>query len=262
MRTIVLSLLATVGVYAMQEIECDIVSIHRAMIHGQEVYTTHSGLVNSNNWSGYVAAENLTNPVNGSVDYAAGYWIVPTLLSTKDDTYSAIWVGIDGFTNGTVEQIGTSHNWINGAQQNYAWFEMYPSGAFMIGGFPVNVGDAISVRVGYQGHGVFKLVITNWTQDVSYTVPSFYTVNTAALRSSAEWILEAPFSSSTLPLADFNTVTFNYCSAVINKIHGTINNDGWQNDEMVMEDNPSYVKAVPTELQKDGTSFKVNWENE
>src|SRR5437762_3371450 len=82
----------------------------------------------STNWCGYVAEKNFSTPTKNSVSAVSGSWIVPKLVSTPSNSYCAIWVGIDGYSSPTVEQIGTSHNWINGAQQNYTWFEMYPNG--------------------------------------------------------------------------------------------------------------------------------------
>jgi hypothetical protein len=136
--------------------------------------------------------------------------------------------------NGTVEQIGTSHNCNDDVQQNSAWFEMYPNGAYEITGFPVDNGDVISARIGYKGDNTFKMVLLNHTQGISTTVPSSYTVSTTALRSSAEWIVEAPYSTSILPLSDFQLVTFNNCSAVIDGFSGTISSGNWQSSEITM----------------------------
>ena len=243
------------------EIECSIKPIDRSKIHPTGEYDSSQSA--STNWSGYVASADLTgNNANDTVSYVAGSWVVPTLAATTDDTYCAIWVGIDGWMNGTVEQIGTSHNWSNGAQQNYAWFEMYPQGSYEISGFPVDNGDVVSGRVAYDGDNTFKLVITNFTKGVSTAIPTSYTMSSTALRSSAEWIVEAPFSGSILPLSDFQTVTLNYCSAVINGVHGLINNGAWMNDEITMEKTNGVVEAQPTVLLKEGSCFQVAWKSE
>jgi hypothetical protein len=254
----------------MVEIQCKIKPIARSKIHPhgkrsnlQSPSTSPTTQTTSTNWSGYVAGTDLNGTSgNGTVDYVAGSWVVPTLKATADDTYCAIWVGIDGYNSGSVEQIGTSHDWFNGAQQNYAWFEMYPSGSFEINGFPVNNGDVISARVGYKGDGVFKLVIMNHTQNVSTTIPTAYTTSTSALRSCAEWIVEAPYSGAILPLSDFQTVTLNYCSAVINGVSGLINNGAWMNDEITLADSSGTIQAQPTVLLKDGSCFQVAWKSE
>lgn len=252
----------------MVEIECSLKPIDRSKIHPSGDNVTFQSAASatsqssSTNWSGYVAATDLTGTsANGTVSYVAASWVVPTLAATTDDTYCAVWVGIDGYQSPSVEQIGTSHNWINGAQQNYAWFEMYPNGSYEINGFPVDNGDVISAKVAYKGGNTFKLVISNLTKGVSTAVPSSYTMTTSALRSSAEWVVEAPYSGAILPLSDFKLVTLNNCSAVINGVSGTINNGEWMNDEITMA-GTSGVEAQPTALLKNGSCFQVAWKSE
>lgn len=242
------------------EIECSLKRIDRSKIHPRGDYATAQST--SSNWSGYVAATDFSGTsANGTVSYAAGSWVVPALTATTDTTYCAIWVGIDGYLSPTVEQLGTSHNWVNGAQENYAWFEMYPNGSYEITGFPVDIGDEISVRIGYKGDSNFKLVMFNYTKGVSTVIPSSDTMSSTALRSSAEWIVEAPYAGGILPLSDFKLVTLNNCSAVINGISGTISNGNWMNDEITMEGS-SGVEAQPTALLKSGTCFQVKWVSE
>src|SRR6266404_4358148 len=146
----------------------------------------------SQNWSGYAAATKMAHPATNSVSAVSGSWIVPTLSASSHNTWCSLWVGIDGYSSSTVEQLGTEHDWYNGAQQNYAWFEMYPNFSYEIVGFPVRPGDVMSASVVYQGNGVFILSIANNTAGVHTTIPTSYTKSKTAKRSSAEWILEAP----------------------------------------------------------------------
>ena len=248
----------------VQEIECEMKPIDRSKIHpngDQALFVPAStSQSTSSNWSGYVAATDFTGTSgNDTVSDVAGSWVVPTLVATTDATYCAIWVGIDGYSSQSVEQIGTSHNWSNGAQQNYAWFEMYPGGSYEISGFPVDNGDVISAKVVYQGDNTFKMVISNLTKKMSTTIPVSHTMSSTAARSSAEWIVEAPYSGAILPLSDFKTVTLNYCSAVIDGVKGAINNGKWLNDEITMQ-GQSGLEAQPSSLLKNGTCFHVAWE--
>jgi hypothetical protein len=218
---------------------------------------------NSLNWSGYVAATNLSHPVKGSVSAVIGSWIVPHLSSSSHPTYSSIWVGIDGFSNATVEQIGTEQDWYSGGQHNFAWFEMYPSGLYEIVGFPVNVNDHMAAEVVYEGNGVFSMTIVNYTHNVYTVIPTSYTTSLTAQRSSAEWIVEAPSSSSgVLPLAHFGTAALSSCEAEINGVVGAINNGHWANEPLTMVTQNGIVKAVPSNLGSGGTSFTVSWEHE
>jgi hypothetical protein len=247
------------------EIECTVTPIDREKIH-PKTETTETAIAentskafSSNNWSGYASTSTTGAP--GSVTYAAGSWIVPTIIASTDATFCSIWVGIDGFNSPTVQQIGTAHNWENDAQNNYAWFEMYPLGAYIINGFPVDRGDMMSARVGYKGGDQFKLVIMNHTKGVATTVPMAYTTAANTLRVSAEWVVEAPFSNAILPLSNFGLETFNYCSAYINNQAGSISDNRWVYDTITMG-NSAGVKAKPGNLLKNGNCFQVTWEHE
>jgi hypothetical protein len=216
----------------------------------------------SQNWSGYAALTKLAHPATGSVDAVYGSWICPTLSSASHNTWCSLWVGIDGYSSNTVEQLGTEHDWFNGQQSNYAWFEMYPNYSYEIVGFPANPGNVISASVVYQGNGVFVLSIANLTVGVHTTIPTSYTKSKTAQRSSAEWILEAPYSGSILPLSHFGTALFSNCTATINNIHGAINNSHWQDDVLTMVTPSGVVKAMPSGLTANGQAFSVVWRHE
>lgn len=214
------------------------------------------------NWSGYVAVTSLGNPKKGSVSSVIGSWTVPTLHPTLDNSYSSIWVGIDGYNNGTVEQIGTEHDWVFGiGQENYVWFEMYPRGMYQLIGFPVNNGDVMGAEVSYMSRNTFNLSVINYTQGVYTVIPKRYT-QASAQRSSAEWIVEAPYYLGVLPLANFNTVTFANCEAMINGKVGTIGSKLWMNDPLTMKTTTSAIKAVPSSLTPKGDGFSIAWEHE
>lgn len=220
---------------------------------------------NSSNWCGY-ASYLLRNglPAANVVTSVSGNWVCPTLLSTPDNSYSAFWVGIDGYSSQTVEQIGTAHNWVTGGtgQQNYAWFEMYPGGAYQIVGFPCNPGDVMNGKVTYSGNNVFQLILTNQTRHVYVIIPSSYTKLVGAKRSSAEWIAEAPsLGNSVVPLSNFQTDTFSACSATINGKTGPIASPNWQNASITMV-GPSYIKAFPSALNAGKNGFTVTWRHE
>ena len=223
----------------------------------------------SGNWSGYAVP--LEGKGSDTFSDVEGSWMVPTVTGSQGKvTYSSVWVGLDGYETGTVEQIGTEQDWTGRAQANYVWFEMYPSGAYEITGFPANPGDTISADVHYVGpvsvkarrgkaqtESVFALTIVNTTRGVSYTVPSSYTTVATVARASAEWVVEAPSSRRILPLADFGTVYFGNCTASGLLGTGAINSY-WTPDPLTMID-PSGGVSTPSSLSPDGTAFSVNW---
>lgn len=214
------------------------------------------------NWSGYAAATSLSHPIVHIVNEVYGTWTVPQLSAASHTTYCSIWVGIDGYNSGTVEQIGTGHDWVNGRQQNYAWFEMYPQYPYEIVGFPVNVGDSISGLVQYICANTFLMIIYNNTQRVYTIIPTSYTQSTQALRSSAEWIVEAPYENGVLPLSHFGTVFFSNCIAKFNGVIGPINFHSWANDALNMALSNGTPKAIPTRLSSNGQNFSVTWHHE
>lgn len=214
-----------------------------------------AGTATSTNWAGYAVTG-----AAGSVTDAKGSWIVPTLSCGSSTTYVALWVGIDGYSDSTVEQTGILGQCSNGVASYSAWYEFYPSPSFTISGFTVKPGDVVSADVSYSGR--FTVTLTDGSQ-------SFTTSKNvhSAQRSSAEWIAEAPSSDgSILALANFGTSYFgsdytavpNTNYATINGVTGTIASFGSSVQEITMvssSTNPS--GAQPSALSSDGTSFSV-----
>ncbi len=196
----------------------------------------------------------------GSVTDAKGSWIVPTVTCALGETsYSSFWVGIDGFSSSTVEQTGTDSDCRNGQPTYYAWFEFFPKPAFLISGITVHAGDAISAEVKYAGQNKFVVSITD-----TLTGKSFSTTGTVggAQRSSAEWIAEAPSSGGgILPLANFGTVSFSAGLATVAGAPGAIGSFGSSVQVITMVTSSGAVKALPSALSADGTSFSVTWKS-
>jgi hypothetical protein len=211
----------------------------------------------SSNWAGYAVQTNLQKPQNSAVTDVKGSWTVPSVSCTSTNSYSSFWIGIDGYSSNTVEQIGTDSDCSSGKAVYYAWYEMYPK-------YPVNLkmaispGDLITAEVKFLGSGKFQLTITDIT-----TKSSFSTIekSPSAKRSSAEWIAEAPWSSGVLPLANFGTVSFSNSQATLNGITGTISNSNWKYDAITMTTSSGTVKAQPSSLSSDGSSFSITWKN-
>ncbi len=210
------------------------------------------------NWSGYVAAINLSSPQAGSVTDVKGQWTVPVVAGSSD-AYSSMWVGIDGYADSTVEQIGTEEDISSGSPVYYVWFEMYPKFAYEILSVPISAGDHISAEVNYIGSNNFVLSITDLTTNQSFSITE---KSATAQRSSAEWVMEAPSSSKgVLPLADYGTASFSGSAATINGHTGGINDPAWQNDPMTIVSQSNSVQSTPSATSPDGSSFEVMWED-
>jgi hypothetical protein len=216
----------------------------------------------SSNWGGYASYTSAAEPEIGSVTNVWGNWSVPKLHPSQESRYSVCWVGIDGFFNQTVEQIGTLQQWINGQQQNFAWFSVYPGPTFEIVDFPVNPKDKIRAFVSYVGNDIFEMTIENLTQGVFTVVPNDYTIVADTQRNSAEWIVEAPSLQAILPLAHFSPVNFTQCLASIRGSAQAINGSHGEYSKIIMVTEGSKkaeVKASPSRLFHDGKKFIVKW---
>jgi hypothetical protein len=202
----------------------------------------------SSNWSGYAVTG-----ATDSVSYVAGTWVVPT-VSTKSNGYSSAWVGIDGYNSSTVEQIGTDADVVNGKATYYAWYEMYPSASITITTtndgkpFTVNPGDTITGSVAYVS-GSFVLTITDGSEVFSTTLAA-----AGASRSSAEWVVEAPSSTSgILTLANFGTTTFTNAYATIAGVTGPI--DNWQAYSIKLESRSTVLSSASSLTDSSATSL-------
>ena len=224
--------------------------------------------VYSTNWSGYGAATNLSSPASGAVTAVSGSWVVPTVTgSGRGTTYSAAWVGIDGLSDDTVEQLGTEQDVSRGTAQYSAWWEMYSTGKGQpeqeITGFTVKPGDSITASVKYTGSGNFVLSISDSTRNETFTT----TQNTSSVQSptasqsSAEWIVEAPsVGGGQSSLADFGTITFTNASATIDSVTGPINDSSWQNEAIEMVNSRDSLLDTTSALNSAGTGFTVTYD--
>ena len=160
----------------------------------------------SSNWAGYAATG-----ASGSFTSVSASWTQPTATCSTGSQYAAFWVGLDGYTSKTVEQIGTEADCSGpnpSTPQYYAWYEVYPGAAVNFAN-PVSPGDEFTGTVTAQGNDKFQLVLTDTTQGWTQTISA---TQAGADLSSAEAIAEAPSgtsaNSSPLPLTNFGSVGF------------------------------------------------------
>jgi hypothetical protein len=200
----------------------------------------------SSNWSGYAA-----HGVADSFTSVSASWVQPAGKCTRRSTYSAFWVGLDGYTSSTVEQTGSEVDCIGGSPQYYAWFEMYPANSDNFTN-TVSPGDHFTSSVTATGH-VFTLKITDATRGWSHTIVRSLP---SAKESSAEVIAEAPCCTDAgdiLPLTDFGTVQFSHSEA---------------NGSAIGKSKPTVISMSPmsqgtstdhTSKLSDGEAFSVAW---
>jgi Peptidase A4 family len=219
---------------------------HRVSGHVQKL----KGLtqVQSGNWSGYADTGSGYSTVTGK-------WTEPSASCTSTESLAAFWVGIDGYSSGSVEQDGTLIECYGGTAYYYTWWEMYPTNDIQVVGETLRPGDSISASVVRSGTS-YTLAVT----DSSRSGDSFSTKQSCSCaNSSAEWIAEAPSGSNGVyPLSHFST--FNLSSATVKTTSASGTISSFTDDEITMVDSSGRVEAQPGALNGSGNAFSVTWE--
>jgi hypothetical protein len=205
----------------------------------------------STNWSGY----DVTG-TSGAID-VKGTWVQPAVVqcfSRRENSWSSPWVGIDGDTSGTVEQIGTDSDCVNGQPYYYAWYEMYPKGLVQIPltALTVAPNHTYTAEVSTTGNGTYTLTLTDVTAGQSFTAPP--QVNANAKNASVEWIMEGPSNGT---LTDFGSLGFTSANATINGKTSTVQGFGNAADAITMVGKRNVTRAQPFGLS--GDAFGVQW---
>ena len=213
--------------------------------------------VTSQNWSGY-ADDNSTGKVYSEV---SGKWKEPAIKGcTKSSPLTAVvfWVGLDGLTDGTVEQDGTAALCSSGSPiKYYTWWEMYPSNNVQLVGSKVKPGDTISASVIRSGTS-YKLSVTDSTTPGNSFSTTHKCAATTCKDQSAEWIAEAPSTSSgEVPLPNFGIWTLINATVKAGSTSGTIKT--FPDNQITMKDTSPKNSAAPGPLNTKGNNFKDVW---
>jgi hypothetical protein len=220
----------------------------------------------SENWAGYAATG-----TNGTFNSVTSNWVQPALNCAalpNVSSYSAYWVGIDGFSDQTVEQIGTEANCSVNKPNYYAWYEMYPLNPYELPiAMAINPGNQLTATVTYNpatyrtvrnrqiltSNANYTLSLVNITTKASYsrTLPSYSFFN----RSSAEVIAEAPYSGGVLPLSDFGLVNFN------NSLANGLPLGSFSTIQAINMQNPDGMSATTSSFDPTNKNFSVTWSN-
>lgn len=213
---------------------------------------TSRSTVTSTNWSGYAATDAAFSDVRGS-------WVQPNVTCpSRGSQYSSFWVGLDGYSSNTVEQIGTDSDCQGRNRPTYyAWYEMYPAGSVETS-LSVKPGDKMTAEVSVRG-SAYTLTLTDSRSGTYQTTQTL----SGAADSSAEWIVESPeicsFYCTLASLANFGTANFTAESATAGSTTGPIS--AFTNDEIVMETNNGTVRAQPSPLIAGGSAFSDTWKH-
>ncbi len=252
----------------------------------------------SYNWSGFADAETTSQTVSDMT----GRWTMPAVTCQRfpyqnGDDFLAQWIGVDGFNDSTVEQLGTAAQCYEGVTYYYVWYEMFPNGTVQEGTTACindntdcpRPGDRISASVqvtpGGSGENNYTLSLHDYTtpgNNFSVTQPC---ATDTCLDSSAEWIIERPafslpFGFQILPLADFWRTSFESGGVVSGGVASSIGGfSGSVNDIAMIDDSTSYfldcvnqhahpvslltlaqANACPLATPRHNGGFSVSWD--
>ena len=229
----------------------------------------HAGTVSSvtkvvnPQWAGYV----VTAP-HVAFTNATATWTQPAVRCTHGATpaLSAVWVGLGGYASTVLEQVGVSANCDAAGKAGYfAWFELVPDTAHTIDE-KVAAGDTIAASVTRLKLNLVELRIENRTRRWTFVRKITWD---ASESSSAEWIVEAPyscvrFSCRPAPLANFGSVTLRDVEAVGNGSRGTLAAPTWTTTAISLvpcasKPSGSRAGAIPGASSRDGGTFAIAW---
>ncbi len=226
-------------------------------------------------WAGYV----VTAP-EVSFTGVTGTWTEPSVSCEQGSApaLSTVWVGLGGYSSpsSVLDQVGTDANCeVNGRETYFAWFELLPDVAHRV---PKRVapGDAMSGSVSVFKPNLVVVKLENltrhWTfvRRINFGLPD---------GSSAEWVVEAPYSCLRFEchqasLANFGSVSIDHVSAVGNARSGTLSTPAWKRTLLQLTPCTSTTLpsgssqaapgapqaiAIPQPVSHDGTSFAISW---
>jgi len=135
------------------------------------------------NWSGYAQDDS-----NGTYKAVQDTWTVPTVTKLAGSQYSSDWVGVGGFSDGTLVQAGTEADNIGGTVTYDAWTEILPAAEVVIPGLAIHPGNKIKTTVKETSAGIWKMTV----QDLTTGKSGSRTVHYSSSGASAEAVHERP----------------------------------------------------------------------
>jgi Peptidase A4 family len=204
-----------------------------------------------NNWGGYAVDACSTCGIR----YVNANFTAPAVSCAKstmgtDGAEDDFWVGLDGDTDSTVEQVGIQVVCASktSAPAYAPWYEMWPLNPVLIPR-TVKAGDKISVATYYDQSAKVYDMTFNDSSDTAYTKDGLKCPSgSSCLNKSAEVITEnAGDGVPELDLAYFTTVSFS--GTTVTSLDGTkgdlCSGSLWSTDTNVMADNNGVIMANP-----------------
>jgi hypothetical protein len=206
-------------------------------------------------WSGYLVASDI-NDFSPVVSSVSGSWTVPEVKSSGNDTFSGVWLGVGGYGEETLIQVGTEQEYVNGRSVYYAWYELLPDYLVRISSLHVRAGDTVTASISLvnENASTWSIKMSDVTRGGQFEKVVVY--NSSML--SAEWIMERPKVNDTVSaLANFGNVTFTDCKATLEGVTRTIGN--FSHAHLVMHDEEGTPLVSVSPLNSDGSAFTVSY---
>jgi Peptidase A4 family len=208
----------------------------------------------SGNWSGYVD-DNSTGRTYSAV---TATWTQPKITCVaSEDELAGWWVGLDGYSDQTVEQDGTFAWCYADAAYYYSWWETYPDNAVVVG-TSVAAGDRITASVTVTSQG-YRLTVTDSTHKANtFTTVQQCPSGSQCYNASAEWIAETPSGPRGMwPWPPFGTWRPADIRATSAGKTGGIN--AFPDDQIYIVGDDGDTLANTGNLASTGSAFDVTW---
>jgi hypothetical protein len=189
----------------------------------------------------------------------ASQFNVPSSTCPRSGAVAYFWVGLDGWTDGTVEQAGIAVQCNGTTPEYYDWYEMYPNKP--VAEFVVSRGDTVVASVSYDSaNSRYYLEVDDKTNPNANFNVNLPCPSGPCNRSSAEVVAEDPGGGAAKGyyLANFRNVDFSETQVISNNgtIGGLVGNSLWSANEITMEYPGSTVMVQPgARSGSDGNAF-------
>lgn len=208
------------------------------------------------NWAGYVVARDGVR-----ITDVRGSWTQPAIRCDGAATQmSSYWIGIDGSSNDTLEQLGTEADCRDGRATYAAWWETIPEPQIRTD-LEIRPGDQLRASIHSSGDR-YTMSLRNDTTGGSFSKTVDWP---AAEGASAEWIAEATSlcrldECEVQVLPDFGSVHFTDAEAGTGSADLRAPSDpAWQLERALMITRGGRTKAEVSPFAAGGDAFTVTW---
>ncbi len=208
---------------------------------------------------------------NYSVTGVDGSWIQPKFSCSGSTPSSAgFGIQIDGFNGKDIEIVGTGGGCSNGVPKYAAFYAFVPTTSLEVFNIKISPGDKMFASMAYSSS---TNMFTAYLKDESSGKSARATGSVpSAQRNSVEAGVVSEVNSTSqccLALAKFSRIPFGMdhthvsatCYATISGVTGPIGSFGTVLKLVMTNVSGNAVRASPSELSKDNSSFKISWKS-